>query len=64
MGEFRVEISDEAKNDIAKPYKSGNKGDIKKLEIIINELSENPRLGVGQPRKIKIFYRRNLEQTN
>lgn len=53
MGKFRVEITDLAKKQIAKHLKSGNQSNIKKIAIILNELSETPYSGVGKPEALK-----------
>lgn len=53
MGKFRLEIDDNAKADIAKIYKSGDKSIIKNLEKIIIELSEHPTTGIGNPEPLK-----------
>lgn len=53
MGKFRVKIEELAQNHIKKIYKSGNQGNIKKVEKILSELSENPYLGTGQPEQLK-----------
>jgi toxin YoeB len=53
MGKFRVEITDLAKRQIAKHFKSGNQASIKKIAIILQELSETPYTGVGKPEALK-----------
>lgn len=53
MGKFRVEITDLAKKHIWKHLKSGNQASIKKIEIILQELSETPYTGVGKPEPLK-----------
>ncbi|MDO5606815.1 MAG: Txe/YoeB family addiction module toxin [Capnocytophaga sp.] len=53
MGKFRVEIEKQAQKDIAKHQKSGNKSTLKKIEILLKELSEHPYTGVGQPEPLK-----------
>ncbi len=53
MGKFRVEITDKAKVDIEKHYRSGNKASIKKLEKILIELSIHPEAGTGRPERLK-----------
>lgn len=53
MGKFRVEITDLAKKHIGKYLKSGNQASIKKIEIILQELSETPYTGVGKPEPLK-----------
>ena len=53
MGKFRIEITDLAKSQLAKHYKSGNKGTIKKIEKILIELSKHPYTGIGKPEALK-----------
>ena len=53
MGKYFVDFKEEAKNDILKIIKSGDKSTIKKLEKIILELSNNPTIGVGNPEQLK-----------
>ena len=53
MGKYFVDFKEEAKNDILKIRKSGDKSTIKKLEKIILELSNNPTIGVGNPEQLK-----------
>ncbi len=53
MGKFRVEITELAKKQIAKHLKSGNQFSIKKIAIILQELSETPYTGVGKPEALK-----------
>jgi toxin YoeB len=53
MGKFRVKIEKIAENDIQKHLKSGNKSTIRKIEIILLELSEHPYTGIGQPEQLK-----------
>ena len=49
MGEYFVDITEKAENDILKIYKSGNKGDINKLNKILVDLSIHPKIGTGNP---------------
>jgi len=53
MGKFRIEIDDDAKLDIAKIYKSGDRASIKKLEKIVLELEIHPTTGTGNPEPLK-----------
>ena len=53
MGKFRIKIEKLAQNHIEKFYKAGNKGNIKKIEKILLELSETPYSGTGQPEQLK-----------
>ena len=66
MGKFRVTLTVEAKLHVAKHYKSGNRAVIKKIELILIELSEHPTIGVGQPEQLKHnlqgFWSRRINQ--
>ena len=53
MGEYFVDITEKAENDILKIYKSGNKGDINKLNKILVDLSVHPKIGTGNPEQLK-----------
>lgn len=64
MGKFRVTVTDEAKFDISKHFKSGNKATIKKIEQILKELELHPFS--GQPEQLKHelhgFWSRRINQ--
>lgn len=53
MGKFGIEIKPEAKKDLEKHYKSGDKASIKRIEKIIFELQETPYSGIGKPEELK-----------
>jgi toxin YoeB len=53
MGRYSVEIEKKARKQLADLYRSGNKADIRKVEIIISELEEHPQLGTGNPEQLK-----------
>ncbi|MBX3163051.1 MAG: Txe/YoeB family addiction module toxin [Bacteroidetes bacterium] len=53
MGKFRIEVKPEAKKDLNKHYKSGNRATIKKIETFFIELSEHPYTGTGHPEQLK-----------
>ncbi|KOS06171.1 addiction module toxin YoeB [Flavobacterium akiainvivens] len=53
MGKFRVEVTPKAEKDLEKHFKSGNKANIKKIEMLFIELSEHPYEGTGQPEQLK-----------
>jgi len=53
MGKYNVDFKETAKIEILKIKKSGDKASIKKLEKIIEELSENPQTGTGNPEQLK-----------
>ena len=54
MGKSRITLTDQAKKDFTKHYKSGNQATIKKIEKILIELSEHPTVGIGNPEQLKI----------
>jgi toxin YoeB len=66
MGKFRVALTDQAKLDIGKHFKSGNQSSIKKIEQILKELAIHPFTGVGQPEALKHdlkgFWSRRINQ--
>lgn len=47
MGKFIVLLTQEAKDDIAKHKKSGNKASETKIKKILEELKEHPYTGTG-----------------
>jgi len=51
---FEVILSDEAKSDIEKLKKSGNKKALKKLYDLLKELESNPKTGTGRPEQLNI----------
>lgn len=56
MGKFVIYLTKNAKADIAKHKKSGNKTAEYKIKKILEELKENPYLGIGQPEQLKHNY--------
>lgn len=50
---YELAISDRANFQIQKLKKSGNKAAIKKLQVLLHEISEHPREGTGQPELLK-----------
>ena len=66
MGKFRLDVEIKAKNDFTKIYKSGNRLMIKRLEIILKELSIHPATGTGNPEELKYdlsgFWSRRLNK--
>jgi len=50
---YSIFITQEAKEDILKLRKSGDKIALKKLDILLNELREHPETGTGKPEKLK-----------
>lgn len=66
MGKFRLDVEIKAKNDFTKIYKSGNRLMIKRLEIILKELSIHLATGTGNPEELKYdlsgFWSRRLNK--
>jgi toxin YoeB len=50
---YHLDFSDQAKNDIDFHKKSGNKAVLKKILVLLNELTEHPFLGTGKPEPLK-----------
>lgn len=49
MGRYFVEVEKKAKKQLADLHKSGNKADIRKVELIFKELETHPTTGIGNP---------------
>jgi toxin YoeB len=66
MGKYKVELTDTAVKHLLLHKKSGNIATIKKIEIIIEELSNHPYTGLGQPEVLKYqlqgFWSRRINQ--
>lgn len=66
MGKFRVEVTPKAEKDLKQHFKSGNQGNIRKIERLFIELSEHPYEGTGQPEQLKHdlsgFWSRRINQ--
>jgi toxin YoeB len=53
MGKFRVEIEREARQHLEKHFRSGNAASIRKVQVILQELTEHPYTGTGKPEALK-----------
>ena len=53
MGRYFVVLTDTTKQQLVKLYKSGDKLLIRRIERILNELSEHPFEGIGKPEQLK-----------
>jgi len=53
MGQYIIVIAEDAKKDLIKIKKTGNKSILKKIDKIISELREHPYTGVGKPEPLK-----------
>ena len=50
---YALEFTEDALEGIEYLKKTGDKGALKKLEALLNELTEHPRTGTGQPEELK-----------
>lgn len=53
MGKYIVEIESEARKELQKHNKSGDKASIKKIQKILLELQDTPYSGTGNPEQLK-----------
>lgn len=68
MGKFRIKIEKLAESHLKKHFKAGNQASIKKINQILEELSETPYEGVGKPEALKHrltgFWSREINSTD
>ena len=50
---YKVNLTDDAKKDIEKLEKSGDKKSLKKLFVLLEELEVHPTYGTGRPEQLK-----------
>ncbi len=50
---YTIKVQKNARVHLDALFKSGDKGSIKRINQIFEELSEHPETGVGQPEKLK-----------
>lgn len=50
---MEIDLTDEARNDLYKHKRSGNKTLMKKVELLLSAICENPREGIGQVEQLK-----------
>lgn len=50
---YTLELTPEAIKDIEYHKKSGDKATLKKLSVLLKELTEHPTTGTGQPEELK-----------
>jgi toxin YoeB len=53
MGQYIIEYTENALNDLKFHKKSGDKSVLKKIDKLIDELKTHPFLGTGQPEALK-----------
>jgi len=68
MGRYFVVLTDTTKQQLVKLHKSGDKIVIRRIERILNELSEHPFEGIGKPEQLKYefsgLWSRRLDKKN
>jgi toxin YoeB len=50
---FHLDFTDKAKEDIAFHKNSGNKAILKKLYVLLDDITVHPFLGIGKPEPLK-----------
>ena len=50
---YRIDFTKQAQNDIDSHKKSGNKAVLKKINTLLEELTEHPFTGTGKPEQLK-----------
>jgi toxin YoeB len=50
---YRIDFTKQAQNDIDFHRKSGNKAVLKKINILLEELTQHPFTGTGKPEALK-----------
>ena len=53
MAKYFVVVEKDAQKQLQAHYKTGDKGSIKKINQIFEELSEHPETGIGKPERLK-----------
>ncbi|MDP4206814.1 MAG: Txe/YoeB family addiction module toxin [Bacteroidota bacterium] len=53
MGKYFIDLSDRAVKELAAHKKAGDKTTIKRIERILEELSEHPTTGFASPEQLK-----------
>ena len=63
---YKPRLTSNAVEDIKRHKKSGNKKLLQKIEALLEELTEHPHTGTGQPKKLKHdmegFYSRKINR--
>lgn len=53
MGKYKITLTDLARKQLNQHRKSGNTATIRKIELILKELSDHPFEGTGKPEALK-----------
>jgi toxin YoeB len=53
MAKYSIVVQKVAQKQLEAHYRSGDKGSIKRINQIFEELSEHPETGVGKPERLK-----------
>lgn len=66
MGKFKVVLTNTAVKDLEKHRKAGNKKDLTKIKIMLEEMEETPREGIGNPeflsKNLRGFWSRRINK--
>lgn len=50
---MEIELTDNAKKDLYRHKRSGNKGNMRKIEQLFLSIADDPYSGIGQPEELK-----------
>lgn len=53
MGKYKIEVTEQAEEDLQKHRRSGNRSALNKIDRIYNELKIHPYTGTGKPEPLK-----------
>jgi len=53
MGKYRIKLQPAAEKHLSAYKRSGNKGNLKRIQVILKELEVHPYIGTGQPEQLK-----------
>ena len=53
MGKYRIKLQPKAERHLSAHKRSGNKGNLKRIQVILEELETHPYSGTGQPEQLK-----------
>ncbi len=52
---YEIQYTDEAERDFERHRKSGNKKLLQKIDALLAELREHPKIGTGKPEQLKHY---------
>ena len=53
MGKYKIEVTEQAEEDLQKHKRAGNRSALNKIDRIYNELKSHPYTGTGKPEPLK-----------